>query len=71
MSEHTHSMCFTCWEKRFPMRVPHRLIGEAAPNVQQCCYCSKDHVSGIYLKAHPSEVPCGGTRGLAHAWRMN
>ena len=59
MSKFTHSICDECWQKRNPDLEPYRLVGEYR-HQDRCCYCSRVHGSGIYVRDHPADMPCNG-----------
>lgn len=52
-----HSICVECWNEKNPDRQAHRLV-EAEEN--KCCFCGKQHSSGIFVRADPNETPCKG-----------
>ena len=58
----THSICDECWKKRYPERGAHRLIG-ASP--ERCCFCGKEHKSGIFVRENPADMECNGIHGDA------
>jgi len=57
MSRFTHSICDDCWDKQHPLkpsiRMKHRII-------DTCCFCSKKHSSGIFVRQDPADMPCNG-----------
>jgi len=62
MSAYQHSVCDECWDKRTanrgPLaRNPHRV---ANPKKQICCFCGKEHQSGIGVMENPAHTLCGG-----------
>lgn len=58
-SRRTHSLCPACWNTQNPDRPldPER-DGRGQP--ERCCRCGHAHLSGIYVRAEPSEMRCGG-----------
>ena len=64
MSKWTHSICEECWTlKRGPL-TPTRMKEEYREK-ELCCFCGKEHESGIYLRGDPHLTGCQG-RGLVH-----
>lgn len=61
MSRFTHSICEQCWAEKEPGRVPYALLD---PPREPCCYCGREHQSGIRLKQNPELVACGGISGI-------
>lgn len=59
MSKWRHSICTDCWEKKNPGREPVRLLNEDA-ELDVCCFCSKPHSEGIYVRENPADMPCNG-----------
>jgi len=57
MSMWTHSICDMCWIKDHPDRIPVRLKGE---DPRQCCFCGKEHTSGIFTREDPQALSCKG-----------
>lgn len=57
----THSICDECWQKREPNRVPVRAVPIMVAG--RCCYCGKEHRSGIYVREHPADMECNGLHG--------
>ena len=57
MSRWTHSICVECWNKQNPARSASR-AGGGEPDV--CCWCGKQHDSGIYVRSDPEELRCKG-----------
>jgi len=66
MSRWTHSICEQCWVDKNPGREPHR-VGwrQSRFNAQSelCCYCGREHKSGIFVREDPSSVACAGISG--------
>lgn len=58
MSRFTHSICEECWKKKNPRRSPVRIID--CPPMEKCCFCSKSHYSGIYVRENPADMQCNG-----------
>jgi hypothetical protein len=50
----TQASCEGCWNTRHPGRTPHVLLN---PDLERCCYCGDDTVSGIYVREDPNKVP--------------
>jgi hypothetical protein len=57
MSSYEHSVCDECWKKRSNGRTPHRLVN---PKKETCCFCGKEHQSGIGVLENPLKTLCGG-----------
>jgi hypothetical protein len=51
----THSMCDACWDDRHPEKSPTRVTA-SEPDI--CCFCSKEHRSGIYVRQEPYGLEC-------------
>lgn len=52
----TQPICDTCWHLE-PTRAheqPHRVT---PPQVERCCLCGRDTLSGIYVRYNPAAVP--------------
>ena len=62
MSKWTHSICEECWRKREPNRTPTCMI---AAVTERCCFCGKEHRSGIYVRENPADMECNGIHGEA------
>jgi hypothetical protein len=62
MSKWTHSICTECWEKKYPGRGAHRLL---KADTEKCCFCGKEHASGIFVREHPADMECNGVHGNA------
>ena len=63
MSAWTHSICEECWEVKGHGRGPVRLV---EPLTETCCFCGREHHSGIYFRENPAEVDCRGEKGEVH-----
>jgi hypothetical protein len=61
MSRFAHSVCDQCWAEKNPGTIPHRLTSAAR---EQCCYCGREHESGIRFGEDPERVACGGVSGI-------
>jgi len=60
MSRFNHSVCDQCWAERFTgLHVVAR-----PPKKEICCYCGREHTSGIRRGEDPERVPCGGKTGV-------
>jgi NMD protein affecting ribosome stability and mRNA decay len=57
MSKWTHSLCDRCYANLEPCRTPIRLL---EVNKQVCRRCGIEHESGIYYRADPTQMNCGG-----------
>ena len=58
-----HALCAECWDAREPNRVAVRVrldAGSEAGPLEVCCACQRVTVSGIYIRAEPSELGCQG-----------
>jgi hypothetical protein len=64
-SQWTHSICEQCWVGKNPGREPHRVVRESRFNADKelCCYCGREHQSGIFVREDPSSVACAGISG--------
>ncbi len=61
MSRWNHSICEECWNKRHPDREPVRIREEYRDEKPiPCCYCSRPHQSGIYVRDDPATLSCRG-----------
>ncbi len=61
-SRWTHAICEMCWIKRAGSRAAHRL---ERPELERCCGCGFATMSGIYQRADPESMWCGGYHALA------
>jgi len=61
-SRWNHSICDDCWTKRSPEFEPHRMIDADDADKEFCCFCSKLHGSGIFIRLSPysPELQCHG-----------
>lgn len=59
MSKFEHSICDTCWNKKNPERIAHKLH-EKIREREVCCYCGAPHNSGIFVREDPQSVQCVG-----------
>ena len=63
-----HSMCRECWSKRRPKSSS---AGHETPRNRRvramCCFCLKEHRSGIYVAKNPNDrdLKCKGSHGMA------
>lgn len=57
MSRWTHPICDRCWSLVSDGRPPHRLL---KPEAETCCWCREATQSGIYRRADPVNLACGG-----------
>jgi hypothetical protein len=57
MSRWTHPICPDCWAALEPGRTPHALIDRT---VETCCRCGEPTGAGIYYRADPAALLCGG-----------
>lgn len=57
MSNWTHPICLRCWYALHPARKPVRISGLQLEN---CCRCGTLTAHGIYFRADPAELHCGG-----------
>jgi len=46
-------MCNECWLKIRPGEEPARLMND---EFETCCFCGKEHASGIYIRHDPKEL---------------
>lgn len=60
MSAWTHVICLPCWNKRHDVREPVQVTN--APE-EQCCYCQRMTIDGIYIRENPTIVLCQGKTG--------
>lgn len=70
MSEWNHSICNECWTAGFGIEpgsgrsaplTPVRLVD---PKKEVCCFCGKEHQSGIYVRKNPEMLQCKGKTGI-------
>lgn len=54
-----HTICEACWRRLNPDRVSVKLRPEHRER-ERCCVCGEEHESGIYFRADPVEMLCGG-----------
>lgn len=54
-----HSICEECWLEREGTSTPVRIKDEYRDD-ESCCWCLKQHRSGIYRRENPDDMPCGG-----------
>jgi hypothetical protein len=62
-----HSVCDQCWAEKKPGTIPHRFcltFVDTFVGREQCCYCGREHESGIRLGEDPERVACGGVSGI-------
>lgn len=52
----THSICYTCWYEKNPDREPVRMA-PVVTGTSTCCFCGKQHVSGIFVREHSENTP--------------
>lgn len=61
MSKWNHNICDDCWlvrcAKEGKVKIPVRISLDMR-DVETCCYCHKDHMSGIWVRADPDEMDC-------------
>lgn len=57
MSRWTHSLCDECYAVLQPGREPSRIV---QADMEACCRCCAMHQSGIYYRANPEHMACGG-----------
>jgi hypothetical protein len=57
MSDWEHLLCNTCWAKRAPLEVPHRLLRYPW---RPCCECGTLTNSGILVRVDIASVKCNG-----------
>jgi hypothetical protein len=57
MSRWTHACCALCFVGLYPNRDPVRVVGIEP---ETCCFCEAEAVDGIYVRADPATVRCGG-----------
>lgn len=50
----TQPCCEPCCDRRYPGRIPHRVI---EPDSERCCLCGEPTRSGIYIRVDPGLVP--------------
>jgi RNase P subunit RPR2 len=60
MSKWNHSICEDCWQRLHLGRQP-VVLHEKYVETQTCCYCGKEHRSGIFVREAPDSVRCVGT----------
>lgn len=54
------SICLSCWNQRNPDRLGKPEVGTQkyiSGEVERCTYCGGGHVSGIYVRDDPRQVP--------------
>jgi len=56
-----HSICDDCWNTLRPKNKSN-LMGWSQPD--WCCWCSKLHRSGIFMRNDPEELRCRGDHSL-------
>jgi hypothetical protein len=57
--EWTQSICYDCWDKREPNRIPVRIRfsdDEFPDYVEICCDCGRKTIDGIFIKDDPNKV---------------
>jgi hypothetical protein len=54
MSDWNQPICWRCWGRRNPGRVPVRVH---PPVQEKCAYCGTPTISGIYVRDDPKLVP--------------
>ena len=52
----TQPICDLCWAREEPGREPTRLLPHAR-EIEKCCICGRDTLSGIYFRRDPATVP--------------
>ncbi len=58
MSKWNHNMCDDCWGEQNPNgREPIRIVTRI---VENCCYCGRETISGIYVRDDPEALSCKG-----------
>lgn len=60
MNAWTHVICLPCWNARHERRTPMQITD--APE-EQCCYCQRMTMDGIYVRENPAKVACQGKTG--------
>jgi hypothetical protein len=60
----THSICDQCWAEKNPGRMPYRVSGA---QLEVCCYCGREHESGILVREDPERVACFAKNTGYHA----
>lgn len=60
MSNWTHSICKTCWEKKTaaegnPDRIPVTVRNDSD---KPCCFCAEPTMAGIYVRHDPAQLKC-------------
>jgi hypothetical protein len=63
MSRWTHEICDACWETQHGQREPMRIVD---PREVECCFCGTKNKSGIFVRANPLDIHCGGNGGPHH-----
>ena len=58
MSPWSHSICDACWTERFA-HAPAKIKKKFREH-ESCCFCSKHHTSGIYIRHDPETLACKG-----------
>jgi len=53
-----HAICAPCWNALNPDRPARSTFILGPPEV--CCWCGRDTTHGIYLRADPEFLRCGG-----------
>lgn len=65
MSEWTHSICELCWNQRTANRQPMKVREEFRDEeAEVCCFCGRQHGSGIYVRDDPRDLLCKGNHTL-------
>lgn len=62
MSRFNHSVCDQCWAERHAGEPEPVRLRE--PRAEACCYCGREHKSGIRYGEDPERVACGGISGI-------
>lgn len=55
VSNWNHSICDDCWYAKNPDRDPVAIIDA---EVETCCFCGEEHVSGINIRQDPKTLDC-------------
>ncbi len=51
----TQAVCAPCWNERNPAN--HVIPGYTGGELETCCYCGNETLSGLYVRVDPTTVP--------------
>lgn len=60
MSRWNHVICEDCWDDENPDRPASRVV---SLKINACCFCETETRAGIFFRADPAGVQCGGDGG--------